>query len=69
MMTSDYNLDDKARWFQSRIYGGVKGALRLDALWGDMLRQIRPSSYSLMSVRGAGGGLGCYVHFIAMKPE
>jgi hypothetical protein len=68
MMTSDINFDDKAHGFQRRIYGGMKGKLRLDALWGDMLRQILAiSSALLMSVWDA-GGLGRYVHFIAMKP-
>ena len=70
MMTSDINFDDKAHWFQRRIYGEMKGTLRLDALWGDMLRQIPViSSDPLMSVWDAGGGLGRYVHFIVMKPE
>jgi hypothetical protein len=69
MMTSDYSFDDKAHGLQRRIYGGMKGTLRLDALRGDMLRQILAiSSDLLMSVWDA-GGLGRYVHFIAMKPR
>jgi hypothetical protein len=40
MMMSDINFDDKAYWFQRRIYGGMKGTLRLDTLWGDMLGQV-----------------------------
>ena len=58
-MTGDYNFDGKAQWFQQRIYGGMKGTLRLDALWGDMLRHIPAiSSDAGMSVWDAGGGLG-----------
>jgi hypothetical protein len=47
MMTSDINFDDKAHWFQRRIYGGMNVALRLDALWWDMLMQIPAISWRL----------------------
>jgi S-adenosylmethionine-dependent methyltransferase len=59
MMTNDINFDDKAHWFQRRIYGGMKGTLRLDALWGDILGHLPAiSSDRLMSVWDAGNGLG-----------
>jgi S-adenosylmethionine-dependent methyltransferase len=63
-MSSDENFDNKAEWFQRRIYGGLKGRLRLDALWDDMLGHIPGINSSAadcattLSVWDAGGGLG-----------
>lgn len=58
-MDGDHNFDSKAEWFQQRIYGGPKGQLRLQALWGDMLRHIPVlESGKQLSVWDAGGGLG-----------
>ena len=58
-MNGDENFDSKAAWFQRRIYGGLKGELRLNALWGDMLKHIPGiESSGSYSVWDAGGGLG-----------
>lgn len=58
-MKSDHNFDSKAEWFQRRIYGGPKGQLRLEALWGDLLKQIPDlENNGALSVWDAGGGLG-----------
>jgi S-adenosylmethionine-dependent methyltransferase len=58
-MNSDKNFDGRARRFQDRIYGGMKGQLRLEGLWEDMLAHIPALQASApLSIWDAGGGLG-----------
>lgn len=58
-MNAGKNFDDKTDWFKQRIYGGMKGQLRLKALWQDMLESIpNITGESELTVWDAGGGLG-----------
>ncbi len=59
MSTHDHSFDNKADWFEKRIYGGMKGRLRLAALWQD-LDEAMPAlnAGEPLAVWDAGGGLG-----------
>jgi len=58
-MNAGKNFDEKTDWFKQRIYGGMKGQLRLKALWQDMLESIlNITGERELAVWDAGGGLG-----------
>ena len=56
----DRNFDDLAERFDKNIYGSVKGKLRMQLVWDDMLDFIPEISEgsSSLSVLDAGGGFG-----------
>lgn len=58
-MTSDRNFDDLAERFQRKVYGGLKGEIRLAVLWRD-LEQQRPEVHGGKPLRilDVGAGLG-----------
>ena len=58
-MTEDINFDGFAQRFRHRIYGNIKGELRLALVWQHMLECIFAlQSDAPLSVWDAGGGLG-----------
>ena len=58
-MDAGKNFDEKTDWFKRRIYGGMKGQLRLKALWQDMVEAIPDiTGERQLTVWDAGGGLG-----------
>ena len=58
-MQQDRNFDDLAERFQRKIYGGLKGEIRLAVLWRDLesevpaLKEGRP-----LRILDVGAGLG-----------
>lgn len=58
-MTEDKNFDDLAERFQKKVYGGLKGDIRLAILWRDLEQQV-PQIYGEKPLRvlDVGAGLG-----------
>lgn len=58
-LMQDRSFDGKAARFQKNIYQGLKGQLRLEALWGDLCEAL-PALNDSPSLRvwDAGGGIG-----------
>ncbi|WP_461520920.1 methyltransferase domain-containing protein [Porticoccus sp.] len=59
MMNTDRNFDDLAERFQRKVYGGLKGDVRLAVLWRDLEEQV-PQIHAErpMRVLDIGAGLG-----------
>lgn len=65
-MEKDRNFDDLAERFERRVYGGLKGEIRLAVLWRDLLAALEPMEKKAgqpvggrgLVVLDAGGGLG-----------
>lgn len=60
MPGKDRNFDELAERFERRVYGGLKGRIRLAVLWRDLLVQLQTLERRkpVMDVLDAGGGLG-----------
>ena len=58
-MMDDKNFDDLAERFQKKVYGGLKGDIRLAILWRDLEQQV-PQIYGEkpLKVLDVGAGLG-----------
>lgn len=59
--TGDRNFDDLAQRFARRVYGGLKGEIRLSVLWRDLqpvIRRLSATTEKPLRVLDAGGGLG-----------
>lgn len=60
MNTEDRNFDALAERFERRVYGGLKGEIRLAVLWrdlGEYLQRHEPANGGGLSVLDLGGGL------------
>ena len=57
MPQHDRNFDGIADHFARKIYGGLKGQIRLDVLWRDLSEQVLPQLPSQASVIDVGAGL------------
>lgn len=58
---SDRNFDDLAERFARRVYGGLKGDIRLAVLWRDLqshLPELAKTSTRVLNILDVGGGLG-----------
>ncbi|MDM3871920.1 methyltransferase domain-containing protein [Porticoccus sp. W117] len=56
-MNKDRNFNGIADHFVRKIYGGLKGQIRLDVLWRDLSEQVLPHLPSQANVIDAGAGL------------
>jgi len=65
----DRNFDDLAQRFAHRVYGGLKGEIRLAVLWRDIEQCIQPLERQgkTLSVLDVGGGLGQLAIRLAMR--
>lgn len=68
-MRTDRNFDDLAPKFRKKIYGGLKGRIRLAVLKKDLLdffpRAVLPAGDTPLSVLDAGGGYGPFSLYLA----
>ena len=55
-MTQDRNFDDLAERFQRKVYGGLKGEIRLAVLWRDLDQMILSRAGSSLRVLDIGAG-------------
>lgn len=57
----DRNFDDLADRFSKRVYGGIKGEIRLTVLWADLkpvVARLMQNRTTPLRILDAGGGLG-----------
>lgn len=57
-MDRDRNFDDLAERFQRKVYGGLKGEIRLAVLWRDLEQYLLSEDDSPLRVLDVGAGLG-----------
>jgi len=57
-MDRDRNFDDLAERFQRKVYGGLKGDIRLAVLWRDLEQHLPDEGERSLRVLDVGAGLG-----------
>lgn len=62
MSENDRNFDDLAQRFSKKVYGGLKGDIRLAVLWQDIQQQLpileKNNNEKALRILDVGGGLG-----------
>ncbi len=70
-MTKDYNFDQLASRFQNKVYGGLKGQIRIAVLERDFNeffpKALTPAGERPLQVLDAGGGFGPFSILLAQK--